>query len=79
MANTNIVFAEQELLNAAKQYDPVLRKLPMIALQDTLQYVTVMSGIQGDRVLGQLKAKGSWAISKYQRYLYGEIEIWIHR
>ena len=61
MANTNIVFAEQELLNAAKQYDPVLRKLPMLAIQDTLQYVTVMSGIQGDRVLGQLKAKGSWA------------------
>lgn len=75
MANTPITFTEQDMLNAAKQYDPVLRKLPMIALQDTLKYVTVMSGIQGDRVLGQLKAKGSWATYRHNDDQYNVIDI----
>ena len=60
-SNTNFDITEQSLLDAARKYDRSLRTLPMIALQDTLQYVTVMGGIQGDYVLSMLKANAHWA------------------
>ena len=61
MTNSNIAINEESLLEAARKYAPMLKSLPMTVLQDTLQYVTVISGVQGDYVMGQLQAKGSWA------------------
>lgn len=60
-SNTNIEITEQSLLDAARKYDRTLRTLPMIALQDTLQYVTIVPNIQGDLVLSELKANAHWA------------------
>lgn len=60
MTNTNIQISDDSLLEAARQYAPVLKSLPMITLEDTLKYVTPIGGIQGDYVMGQLKASGSW-------------------
>lgn len=59
--NSNIEITEQVLLEQARKYDKTLRTLPMIAMQDTLQYVTVVPNIQGDLVLSHLKARSRWA------------------
>lgn len=59
--NSNITITEQVLLEQARKYDKTLRTLPMIAMQDTLQYVTVVPNVQGDLVLSHLKARSRWA------------------
>ena len=59
--NSTITITEQVLLEQARKYDKTLRTLPMIAMQDTLQYVTVVPNVQGDLVLSLLKARSRWA------------------
>lgn len=61
MSNTNIEITEGALQEAARKYDKTLRRLPMIALYDTLQHVTVVPNIQGDLVMATLRAKSHWA------------------
>lgn len=65
--NTPINITEDALKEAARKYSKVIKSLPMIVLQDTLQYVTTISGVQGDLVLSNLKAKGSWASYRKNR------------
>lgn len=59
--NTKIEIQEGELEVAARRYSRTLRSIPMIAMQDTLKYVTVVPGIQGDLVLSNIHAEAHWA------------------
>lgn len=61
VTNTNLTIEEGALEQAARKYDRTLRTIPMIAMQDTLRYVTTIPGIQGDLVLSNLKAEAHWA------------------
>lgn len=58
---SKIEIKRDEVLVAARTYDKTLRKIPMITLSDTLQYLTVMQGIQGSHVLTTLEAEAHWA------------------
>lgn len=59
--NTNLTIEEGDLQNAAHKYDRTLRTIPMVAMQDTLRYVTTIPGIQGDLTLSNLEAETEWA------------------
>lgn len=61
VTNTPITIEEGALEQAARKYSKTLRTLPMIAMQDTLRFVTTIPGIQGDYVLANLEAEADWA------------------
>lgn len=75
MANTPIQLTEQVLLEAARKYAPVLSKLPMIVLQDTISKVHPIQGIQGDYVMANLKSKATWATYRKNDGSGNEIKI----
>lgn len=64
IVNSEIKITSQELVDASKKYDKVLRSIAVYALAHALQHMTTVEGVRGTLTWGELQAKSSWALYK---------------
>lgn len=64
IVNSEIKITSQELVDASKKYDKVLRSIAVYALAHALQHMTTVEGVRGFLTWGELQAKATWALYK---------------
>ena len=64
IVNSEIKITSQELVDASKKYDKVLRSIAVYALAHALQHMTTIEGVRGTLTWGELQAKSAWALYK---------------
>lgn len=64
IVNSEIKITSQELVDASKKYEKVLRSIAVYSLAHALQHMTTVEGVRGQLTWGELQAKSAWALYK---------------